>query len=150
MNVQPRVVSRPTAPQGPALPECFVDMETISKMLSPAIILPEQFHRPPCKAPQARGELALMRAVLEDAISCFQKQFVEKGHRSQRLAKEAEEWFFSENDDWPFSFENICTTLDIDPAYIRLGLTRWGQQPPTKRWGKRRHVVYARQLSAAA
>lgn len=150
MNVQPRVAARPSASPGSMLPECFADMETIGKMLSPAIILPEQFHRSSCKAPQACGEIALMRAVLEDAISCFQKQFVEKGHRIQRLAKEAEEWFFNENDDWPFSFENICNTLGIDPAYIRMGLTRWGQHPPTKRWGKRRHVVSARQLSAAA
>ncbi|MGH7963648.1 MAG: hypothetical protein ACRERD_17785 [Candidatus Binatia bacterium] len=150
MNTQPRAAYRPQASRGSALPECFTDLDTINKMLAPAIILPEQFYCSPCNGSQAGGEVALMHAVLEDAVNCFQKQFTEKGHRTQRLAKEAEEWFFAEEDEWPFSFVNICNTLGIDPAYIRLGLARWCQRPPTKRWGKRRHVVSSRQLSTAA
>ena len=146
MNTQPS----PRPSQGFTLPECFADLETRNQMLSPAIILPEQFYRSPHDTPPICGEVALMRAVLADAVSCFQKQFVEKGQRTQRLAREAEEWFFAEADDWPFSFVNICTTLGINPAYIRLGLRRWSRQPPTKPWGKQRHVVSAPHLSTAA
>jgi hypothetical protein len=70
-----------------------------------------------------------MRAVLDDAIDCFQKQFVAGGVRAQRLAKEAEAWLFSDDDHWPFSFVNICAALGLDPAYIRRELTRWCQRP---------------------
>lgn len=150
MNAPSCLAARPRSPQESALPECFINLETMSTMLAPAIIMPEQFYHSPCAASQAGGEVALMRAVLEDAINCFGRQFVDTGQRTQRLAKEAEAWFFAEDDAWPFSFVNICTVLGISPAYIRLGLARWRQHPPTKRWGKRRHVVSARPLSAAA
>lgn len=69
-----------------------------------------------------------MRAVLEDAIHCFQKQFVRKGRRVVRLAREAEEWFAADDPCWPFSFVNICAVLGLEPEYIRLGLRRWRER----------------------
>ena len=86
-----------------------------------------------------------MRAVLEDAIGCFQKQMVSSGRRTQRLAREAEEWFFTDDHHWPFSFVNICAVLGLDPEYIRMGLKRWCQRPPTGPQKKRRRVGTARQ-----
>jgi hypothetical protein len=86
------------------------------------------------------GEVALMRAVLEDAIDCFQKQVRKSGRRAQRLAREAEDWLFKDDQLWPFSFLNICHILGIDPDYLRRGLKQWqktrvalatqGQQEP--------------------
>lgn len=78
----------------------------------------------------ASGETALRRAILEDALSCFQKQAAPGGRRVQRLAREAEEWFFTNDYSWPFSFVNVCAALKLDPGYIRLGLKRWRQDPP--------------------
>jgi hypothetical protein len=69
-----------------------------------------------------------MRAVLEDAIDCFQKQSRKSGKRAQRLAREAEEWLFKDDQRWPFSFLNVCNVLDIDPAYIRRGLKQWREK----------------------
>lgn len=102
------------------------DLGAATQMLPPAAILPEQFYSSPAHT-DARGEVALMRAVLEDAIACFQKQFVRSGRRAQRLAREAEEWFFADDYHWPFSFVNICAVLGLEPEYIRLGLKRWRQ-----------------------
>jgi hypothetical protein len=99
---------------------------TTSIMLTPDVLLPEQSVNHPCSS--GRGETALMRAVLADAFLCFTKQFASNRPRTRRLAREAEEWFFSEDEYWPFSFINICAALRIDPAYVRRGLTQRRQQ----------------------
>ena len=92
--------------------------------LSKAAVLQEQFYNPPACA-TGRGEVALMRAVLEEAVDCFQKQFMKSGRRAQRLACEAEEWIYSDEVRWSFSFVNICAVLGLDPGYMRLKLKRW-------------------------
>lgn len=70
-------------------------------------------------------EAALMCAVLECAMECFQKQFICATRRAKRLGQEAEEWLFSDDDKWAFSFLSICSMLDLCPQYIRQGLKRW-------------------------
>jgi len=90
-----------------------------------------QFFSPSARSYTERGEAALMRAVLEDALHCVAKQFSHRGRRSQRLAREAEAWFFAEDEHWPFAFVNICAVLGLDPAYVRRGLTRWCLQRRT-------------------
>lgn len=87
-------------------------------------VLPEQFFT----TATTSGEVALMRAVLEDAIECFQKQFVNTSRRTQRLAQEAEAWLFSDEEHWPFSFVNICAVLGVEPGYLRQGLRKWKKQ----------------------
>ena len=79
------------------------------------------------KAYAERPEVALMRAVLADALDCFQKQFRPGEREAQRLAQEAEEWFFADDYNSLFSFVHICGVLGLDPAYIRRGLKRWRQ-----------------------
>ena len=66
-----------------------------------------------------------MLAVMEDAISTFQKSVQGATRRQRRLLKETEEWIGSANTAWPFSFENICAALDIEADYLRTGLKRW-------------------------
>jgi len=78
------------------------------------------------------AEAALMCAVLEDAVDCFQKQFSRATRRAKHLGREAEQWLFSDDANWPFSFLSICSALDLGPQYIRSGLKRWrerGQDP---------------------
>ena len=40
----------------------------------------------------------------------------------RRRCCEIERWISSQESDSPFSFESICTTLRLDPAYIRFVL----------------------------
>ncbi len=131
--------------QHPAFPLFPPDLGVANQILSSSAILPAQFYGPSAGLDTSRGEIALMRAVLEDAVGCFQKQVVSGGRRVQRLAREAEEWFFTDDHHWPFSFVNICGVLGLDPEYIRMGLKRWLQRPPTGPQKKRRRVGTARQ-----
>jgi len=128
----------------PALPLMLYDLGAASQILPPASVLPEQFHSPSTGTDTAHGEIALMRAVLEDAISCFQKESVKSGRRSQRLAREAEEWLFTDDYHWPFSFVNICAVLGLDAEYVRLGLKRWHQHPPAAPRKRKRKATPAR------
>jgi hypothetical protein len=59
---------------------------------------------------------ALMLAVLEDAMFCFQNT------SQSRERAQAQAWFFDRSGDGPFAFEAICHVLSIDPDYLRRGL----------------------------
>lgn len=133
------------------LPLLLYDLAAASQILPPAAVLPEQFTTP-AKLARASGEVALMRAVLEDAFHCLQQsRTVPAKLRAQRLAHEAESWFFSDDTCWPFSFVNICAVLGLDPEYIRLGLKRWRQHGAgVPRKGHRRTVSRPRPLQIAA
>ena len=43
----------------------------------------------------------------------------------KELFQEAEEWFFTANNESLYSFENICEYLLINSNYLRQGLLRW-------------------------
>jgi hypothetical protein len=73
-------------------------------------------------------EVELVAAVLDDAIICFIKYATAKQRREQRLFRETEAWLFAEDANWPFSFENLCGFLEINPHYLRSGLLRLKQQ----------------------
>jgi len=76
------------------------------------------------------GEYELLCAILEDAICCFQRGFKDGKKRTQRLAHEAEEWLFTNDARWPFSFVNVCVVLGIDAEHLRDGLRHRQQQYP--------------------
>ena len=111
----------------------------MSAVISPLAVLPEQFFN--LSLSQEKGEAALMYAVLEDAVNCFMKQFTESGRPARRLAQEAEEWFFSDDEGWPFSFANVCTVLELDPDYVRKGLQQWSRKRPTQFRQIRHHGI---------
>lgn len=111
-------------------PGAVLSFSPPSLVVAPAAVLPEQFFSFP-RWP-IKGQAALMYAVLEDAFNCFLKQFVDNGVRAQSLAREAEEWFFSTDDSWPFSFSNVCNVLGINPEYVRKGLRQWRQRRPAR------------------
>ncbi len=124
----------------------FDEADEPNTLFSGQEVLPEQFYRFPTSPYQETGEVALMRAVLEDAIGCFQRAAVSGKRRYQRLAKEAEEWFFAKEDGYLFSFMNICSVLGLNPEYIRLGLKRWRQCPTAVPRRKIRRTVRPPQL----
>ena len=71
------------------------------------------------------AELELVQAMLRDAIQSYQKFAFAKRGRAARVYREAEEWLFTDDWRWPFSFLNVCEILDLSPAYIRTGLRLW-------------------------
>jgi hypothetical protein len=113
-------------------------------LFSPAALLPEQFYCSFLTPQLEQPEASLMRAVLSEALTCFQYQFYLRREERMRLAREAESWFFSDATDWPFAFVNICEALHLEPTYIRRGLRDWQTQCPLKVLQRKRRVVGAR------
>lgn len=68
------------------------------------------------------GEMALMQAVLDDAVRCFRQYSSFPPRYRPRVAREATSWLFADDEQWPFSCVNICAVLGIDPAYLRRKL----------------------------
>jgi len=85
----------------------------------PDVILPEQFYDAGSGMEEVSGERALMLAVLEDGIRCFQEHLTSPRVRPRLLARQAEKWIRSGDWDWPFSFNNICESLALDPDSLR-------------------------------
>ena len=87
-------------------------------------VLPEQFLDVRVKLAAVCPETALMYAVLEDAFLCLHKQF-DKERRFVQRAQEAEDWFFSDDSRWLFSFVSVCDALGLEEKYIRKKLKHW-------------------------
>lgn len=95
--------------------------------LEPEVVLPSQFHGRGGLDASLQPEKRLMLAVLEDAVGTFQKYVCTRDRASQRLLAEVEDWFGSDDVDWPYSFVNICHSLGLEVAFLRQGLRRWKQ-----------------------
>ena len=111
-------------------------------------VLPEQFFSRPSLATLC-PEAALMCAVLEDALDCVQKQFISETRRAKHLGQEAEQWLFSDDSNWAFSFVAICNALDLSPEYIRLKLKRCNEPRQDAAQNKRRLIETVQQRRVA-
>jgi hypothetical protein len=87
--------------------------------MQPVIVLPAQYFSSPRIQ---RPEHELMIAVLRDAFECIENNRFATDSRCRRLFREAETWFFAGETDWPYSFEGICSALDLDTDAIRQRL----------------------------
>jgi hypothetical protein len=70
-------------------------------------------------------EQRLMMAVLGEALFCFQKYHLAPDRDGKKIFAEAQDWLLDENEQWPFSYNNICAGLGISPSYLRRQLLRW-------------------------
>ena len=114
--------------------------EVGTSLFQPDSLLPAQFFTTLKQKSHACGERRLMVAILEDAVDCFQKYLWATDNRSRHLWTEAEKWFLSDDDSWPFSFVNICHGLDLHPEFLRRGLSEWKAQQFAKRQAKVRYA----------
>lgn len=125
--------------RGFSMKEKLIHIDAGVSLFQPDSLLPSQFFAALKQKGQACGERRLMVAILEDAIDCFQKYVRAADHRSRHLCAEAEKWFMSDDDSWPFSFVNICYTLDLHPGFLRRGLLEWKAQQLARRQSKLRY-----------
>ena len=95
--------------------------------LEPEVMLPAQFYGRGGLDASLQPEKRLMLAVMEDAVGTFQKYVFARDRAGQRLLTEVEEWISSDDVDWPYSFVNICHSLDLEVGFMRAGLRSWKQ-----------------------
>ena len=91
-------------------------------------LLPEQFLTPAYGSRRLwTGERRLLLGVLEEAVRSFFQYRSARGRRGKQLFREVQEWLWSKDRHWLYSFENICMHLRLNPDYLRRGLQRWQQ-----------------------
>jgi hypothetical protein len=123
------------------LKSLLVDREppgVLAELVAPDVVLPEEFHGGARRDSQASGERALMLAVLEDGIRCFQDHLRDARSNPRDLSRQAEAWIRAVDYDWPFSFNNVCETLGIDPSALRAALLVWKSKRIAERSGGER------------
>ncbi|MCW5891510.1 MAG: hypothetical protein KIT14_13300 [bacterium] len=101
------------------------DPEVLAELFAPEIILPEQVVQGFRRDSYISGEKALMLAVLEDGIRCFQEHLTNPRSNPRLLSQQSEQWIRAVDYEWPFSFNNVCETLGIDPDALRSALLGW-------------------------
>jgi hypothetical protein len=112
-------------------------------MRSPAIDGPRRTveRRYPCAVTMSlevadTPEQRLMAAVLLDAIHCYRRHASSPDRTQRRLHNDAARWIGNRDTAWPYSFENVCSTLGLDASTIRrrlrarsFGMERRAGQP---------------------
>lgn len=94
------------------------------QLFAPDVMTPQQYFESTQKTDYS-GEKRLMLAVLEDAISTYQRYALEHTRMGKRLFLQVRDWIQSRDKTWLYSFENICMALDLNPDFLRRGLEEW-------------------------
>ncbi len=89
----------------------------------PDILLPSQHFN--ARTKHLEPEKLLMLAVLTDAVRCFRMGSACGQGPRRRVFADAEWWLFRAEGNGPFSVENICDALEIDPRRLRRGVLDW-------------------------
>jgi len=98
--------------------------EKLSSLIELDVLLADQYFAT-FRRKELEPEKQLMLAVLEDAVTCFQRYIFGRNRWARTLYNETEDWICDENTDYAFSFDNICAVFGLDPKYVRDGLLRW-------------------------
>jgi hypothetical protein len=97
-------------------------MENSSRLFEGDVIAPEQYREIFSRRRNLEPEQELMLAILCDAIECIFKYCEEPVPLRAKLFHDAREWLFEDEEKEPFSFLNVCDSLNFDPSYLRRGV----------------------------
>jgi hypothetical protein len=90
-------------------------------------LLPDQY-LPTANAglalPQRRLMMAVLQTVIDDVQSAAAGCPPGAGPRDSRERERACAYIASHDRSWPFSFENVCEAIGVDPAVLRRGLAK--------------------------
>ena len=102
--------------------EQAMDDELDSALFKPVVILPSQIAVDAQWVSDTAGPIALMLAVLEDAVRCIERGRGRRHPGTRKLAAEAEAWVRCDSREWLFAFASICDVLglDVDAARARF------------------------------
>lgn len=67
----------------------------------------------------------LMLAVLEEAISTYQRRLATPTSRAERELDEVQRWIESDDTSWPFACVSICHVVGLDVHRLRRELRAW-------------------------
>jgi len=100
-------------------------ISSTSEELTADALMPAQFY--PARRGSASVEpiMRLMGGILADAVRCVQRNFEAKSPSRRQEYREARFWIFRDKGDGPFTFEDVCESLGIDPSRLRNLILSW-------------------------
>ena len=87
----------------------------------PDVVVPEQYASRHGRKDD-RPERRLCATLLIDAVQQFREGMQAPRRRDEQAFQEVVMWFASKDTRSPFSFENVCELLDLNPDYVRRRL----------------------------
>jgi hypothetical protein len=102
--------------------------ERLGQLFQPDSLVNSEYFNSIRRSTVLEPEKSLMLAILEDAVGCFQGYIDSQNPKGKKLFEEARDWIFDRNDEWIFSFNNICEVFGQDPGYLRMGLLKWQER----------------------
>ena len=102
--------------------------DRLSPLFQPDTLMSDEYFANYRRRIPLEPEKALLLAVLEDGVRTFQDNIFAESGKKRALLDEAREWLFTHGDEHVFSFDSVCSSLGIEPGYIRRGLKRWEEQ----------------------
>lgn len=100
-----------------------MDEEEIVHLLDEGVlVMPEQFFASAARLVSRSAPHRLALAILLDALLCVQRSQHSACKRIRQRGEEARSWFESQDDRWPFSFQNICGYLMLEPEAVRTAV----------------------------
>jgi hypothetical protein len=97
-----------------------------TRLFEPDTLMPHQYYATLRKSQHSDPELRLMAAILEDAVACLSRDPLRCARPHRKGVEEALSWIDAQGEeDWVFSFHNVCESLGLDPSYLRRGLYDW-------------------------
>lgn len=99
--------------------------DRVSPLFQPDTLMSDEYFANYRRRIPLEPEKALLLAVLEDGVRTFQDNLFAETGKKRALLDEAREWLFSDGFEHVFSFNSVCSSLGLDPGYIRRGLKRW-------------------------
>ena len=100
--------------------------------LAPEPALPTQFQDIWSRSHVTGPEPRLALAVLQLAVVDLLKHASAPGAEGRRLYRKARAWISSTDRAWPYSFLNLCESIQIDPIRLRDQVLRGGVRDPHK------------------
>lgn len=99
--------------------------DRLSPLFQPDTLMSDEYFANYRRRIPLEPEKALLLAVLEDGVRTFQDNIFAETGKKRALMDEARAWLFTDHFEHVFSFNSVCSSLGLDPGYIRRGLKRW-------------------------
>src|ERR671911_136838 len=99
--------------------------DRLSPLFQPDTLMSDEYFANYRRRIPLEPEKALLLAVLEDGVRTFQDNISVETGKKRALWDEAREWLFTDGFEHVFSFNSVCSSLGLDPGYIRRGIKRW-------------------------
>jgi hypothetical protein len=91
------------------------------------VMLPAQYLRQAggyLVEPQKRLMLAVLKTVVDDCQGPVAEAAEGRARSDARAYEQATAYVASTDRSWPFSFENLCEAVGLDPGILRQGIRR--------------------------